>query len=225
MTSHCRRPANYSAHERPMVGDQKISYTALDHIGWMKCDGRLLSVSQYRLLFDIIGYTFGGSGNMFALPNAIGRVPGIANADDGLLGKLDSSGNSLVLRAIGDVVGNEDHTLIINEMPSHTHGSTNVSGNNDGNGSLNGGGHSHTYLGVVQQSVESGGNDTAADNANRLNETTTGTGEHTHFVGLTGGGAAHNNMQPTLFVGNMFIYSGRVRDGYFPYFPANNKLL
>ena len=27
--------------------------------------------------------------------------------------------------------------------------------------------------------------------------------------GATGGGAAHNNMQPTLFVGNLFIYSGK----------------
>jgi len=34
---------------------------------------------------------------------------------------------------------------------------------------------------------------------------------HTHALVMSnqGGSNAHNNMQPTLFVGNMFIYCGR----------------
>ena len=33
-------------------------------------------------------------------------------------------------------------------------------------------------------------------------------GAHTHTINNTGGGLAHNNMQPTLFGGNVYIYSG-----------------
>jgi microcystin-dependent protein len=217
-----------------MVGDQKISYTALDHIGWMKCDGRLLSVSQYRLLFDIIGYTFGGSGNMFGLPNAIGRVPGIANADDGFLGKVDSSGNPLVLRAIGDTVGNEDHTLIIDEMPTHKHGPNDLSDNTNGSGTTTENG-SHSHGGTTGSGGSAAESEDAQGASGIGTVTVSGSGSHTHtiapdgahthYMGSTGGSKAHNNMQPTLFMGNMFIYSGRVRDGVFPYFAANNKLL
>lgn len=31
---------------------------------------------------------------------------------------------------------------------------------------------------------------------------------YTNLIDSTGGGAAHNNMQPTLFIGNLFIYAG-----------------
>lgn len=58
--------------------------------------------------------------------------------------------------------------------------------------------HTHTYLGVTGQGVLGGGTDTAADEANRPTQTS----------GATGGGGAHNNMQPTVFIGNVFIYSG-----------------
>lgn len=58
--------------------------------------------------------------------------------------------------------------------------------------------HTHTYLGVAGQGVLGGGTDTAADEANRPTQTS----------GATGGGGAHNNMQPTVFVGHVYIYSG-----------------
>ena len=38
----------------------------------------------------------------------------------------------------------------------------------------------------------------------------TADGSHTHAITVyaNGGGQAHNNMQPTLFGGNMFIFTG-----------------
>ena len=37
--------------------------------GWAKCDGQLLSISQYTALFALIGTEFGGDGRTtFALP-------------------------------------------------------------------------------------------------------------------------------------------------------------
>jgi microcystin-dependent protein len=36
---------------------------------FLPCDGRLLSTTAYPLLFNIIGYTYGGSGLTFNIPN------------------------------------------------------------------------------------------------------------------------------------------------------------
>jgi microcystin-dependent protein len=41
--------------------------------GWLLCDGALLSTTTYASLFAIIGYTFGGSGGTFNLPDLRGR--------------------------------------------------------------------------------------------------------------------------------------------------------
>jgi DNA modification methylase len=32
-------------------------------MGWLKCDGRGLSTTDYNFLFQVIGYKFGGSGS------------------------------------------------------------------------------------------------------------------------------------------------------------------
>lgn len=41
--------------------------------GWLVCDGASLSTSTYANLFAVIGYTFGGSGGSFNLPDLRGR--------------------------------------------------------------------------------------------------------------------------------------------------------
>jgi microcystin-dependent protein len=44
--------------------------------GWALCDGRLLSITQFEVLFAVIGNRFGGDGrSTFALPDLRGRVP------------------------------------------------------------------------------------------------------------------------------------------------------
>lgn len=118
-------------------------------------------------------------GNTFNLPDARGRV----------LGTTSTS------RLLGTSVGAETHTLITAEMPSHTHTITDP-------------GHSHSYINNSNdQSVHTvTTQDTAADNAD-LSQTT-----GSNFTGITGtnatgGGGAHNNMQPTIFIGNTFIFS------------------
>lgn len=45
-------------------------------VGWKLCDGSLLPISEYDVLFNLIGTTYGGDGmNTFALPDLQGRVP------------------------------------------------------------------------------------------------------------------------------------------------------
>jgi microcystin-dependent protein len=38
------------------------------------CDGSLLDAGQYPALFAVLGMTYGGSGQSFALPDLRGRV-------------------------------------------------------------------------------------------------------------------------------------------------------
>ena len=189
-----------NAHQRPMVGDTKMSAVAIDHVGWLKCDGRLLNVSDYYFLWETIGYSFGGSGSQFYLPDPAGRVIGTIGT---------SVENTWVM---GDLSGEENHTLTIDEMPTHNHtGTTDLSGV-----------HKHTAYNVVS------GRDTkgiavagSADvDINVTDNLTSAAGLHAHTftTANTGGSNAHNNMQPTLFMGNMFIYSGKPNDGKYPYF-------
>lgn len=215
MTSYCRRPANFAAHERPTVGDTKFSFTDSNHMGWLKCDGSLLSKADYGLLYNVVGGTFGETATHFRLPDPLGRVIGVVGA-----------GSGLTVRAKGDSVGEETHTLIIDEMPAHKHGSVDVSGNTNGDGNTStNGSHNHTGTtdsagwGATSHDVLGGLGTGTADNAGTHSHTftTNSNGAHFHTMGSTGGDAAHNNMQPTLFYGNMFIYCGKVNEGSFPY--------
>jgi microcystin-dependent protein len=211
MGSYFRDFYSPTATQRPTVGDTKFSVINQDHMGWMKCDGRALSKTTYNILYQVVGDAFGSSATMFNLPNAVGRVPGAVG---------QSVENDW---ALGDLSGQETHTLIINEMPAHTHGSVDVTGNNNGNGITDlSGAHTHTYLGVQEQNVGSSAPTTdAAENEPRPTEVTSQPSVlHHHKIGSTGGGAAHNNMQPTIFMGNMFMFSGKVRptsSNYYPY--------
>lgn len=224
MTSYCRRPAHFAAHERPTIGDTKYSFSDYNHLGWLKCDGAWLNKSEYGLLFNVIGGTFGETSTQFRLPDPRGRVLGAVG-----------SGSGLTTREKGDLVGEETHTLTINEMPAHKHGSADVSGNTNGNGNtssngahthtINDPGHTHSYNFPSGQTAGFTG-DTVADESNP-NSATTGSNttgisinsnlDHYHTMGSTGGSNAHNNMQPTLFYGNLFIYCGKVNNGSFPY--------
>lgn len=45
-------------------------------VGWMSCEGQILNVMQYQVLFSLIGASYGGNGSTtFALPNLTGASP------------------------------------------------------------------------------------------------------------------------------------------------------
>ena len=70
------------------------------------CNGQILPINQNQALFSILGTTYGGNGqSTFALPDLRGRIP-------------FHTGNGFTLGQSG---GEEAHTLISSEMPSHTH--------------------------------------------------------------------------------------------------------
>jgi microcystin-dependent protein len=166
------------------IGDLKFSVRAANHDHWILCNGASYLITDYPKLFAIINYSFGGSGASFNVPDARSRVLGAIG-----------QGSGLSDRTLGQAVGAETHTLTVNEMPSHNHGITDP-------------GHSHSYINQpnVQDTDDAFSTETAADNVNVSQ--TTGTSTTGITINNTGGGQAHNNMQPTLFVGNVFIYAG-----------------
>ena len=142
--------------------------------GWLLCDGSTLSTTSYPALFAIIGYTYGGSGASFRVPDLRGRVPVGVDPNDSQLNTLGKQG------------GEKTHTLTVDEMPNHDHGLTGYSvlwGQSSQNVQFVVG---SSY---VQATASGTSGNSVGTNQNSLNKTRT-----------TGGGAAHNNMQPYILL-------------------------
>ena len=161
------------------VGDLKYSSRTTDDDQWLICDGRSLSVTEYSELFAAIGYSFGGSGANFNLPDPRSRVLGLIGQGPGLSN-----------RTLGQNVGAETHTLTTNEMPAHNH-------------TINDPGHRHTGFpnGSRSISIEIFLARDVPFIIQNTGSSTTGI-----VINNTGGGLPHNIMQPTIFVGNLFVY-------------------
>src|ERR1051325_12043348 len=79
--------------------------------GWAFCDGQLMPISQNTALFSLLGTNYGGDGkSTFALPN----LQGSAAMQPG-------QGQGLSLRDLGETGGSDTITLLVSEMPLHTH--------------------------------------------------------------------------------------------------------
>jgi microcystin-dependent protein len=130
--------------------------------GWAQCNGQLMPISQNQALFSLLGTTYGGDGRInFGLPNLQARAP-------------MHLGNG---HTLGELGGEQAHTLSISEIPVHTH--TAVATTTLGDSPIPTG----NYLG-------------GADNM--YGPATTLTSLLPATVGNTGGSQPHNNMQPYL---------------------------
>jgi microcystin-dependent protein len=90
----------------PFLGEVKIISWNFPPKGWAFCNGQLLPINQNQALFSILGTTYGGNGQTnFGLPNLQGRAP-------------IYQGQGFTLGQIG---GEENHTLTLQEMPAHNH--------------------------------------------------------------------------------------------------------
>jgi len=104
-------PSAHAQAEYPFVGQIIIVPFNFAPKGWMTCDGQILTISGNTALFSLLGTTFGGDGvHTFALPDLRGRMPIGAG-----------QGPGLSLRDMGENGGEEQVTLTVEQMPSHTH--------------------------------------------------------------------------------------------------------
>lgn len=77
--------------------------------GWLICDGTSVLTSAYAALFAVIGYTFGGSGGSFTLPDYRNRFP-VGAGDSYVIGGTGGSKDAIVV--------SHSHTL---SDPGHAH--------------------------------------------------------------------------------------------------------
>lgn len=154
--------------------------------GWLLCDGSAILRSGYTALFALVGTTYGpGNGvSTFNLPNLKGRVP------------VGRDAAQTEFDALGENGGAKTHTLSTSEMPSHTHVQ------NAHNHGITDPGHAHAYgfwFGTAGGSV--GATLTGVTQvSSQTNNQTTGISinNQTATNQNTGGGGAHNNLQPYL---------------------------
>jgi microcystin-dependent protein len=89
----------------PYVGEIRLFPYIFAPVGWQLCDGSLLGIAEYEVLYTLIGTTFGGNGTTtFGVPDLRGRVP------------------------VHQGTGSESVTLISAQMPAHTHNFAATSG-------------------------------------------------------------------------------------------------
>jgi len=117
-----------------ITGDYKVNGTNLQTVptgtvsafagssaptGYLLCDGTAVNRTTYAALFGVISDTYGvGDGSTtFNLPDLRGRViAGIDSANNVL-----NDTSSIDGTALGNVGGDDVHTLLEAEMPSHSH--------------------------------------------------------------------------------------------------------
>lgn len=95
----------------PYVGEIRIFAGNFPPLNWAFCDGSILSIAENETLFQLIGTTYGGDGQVtFALPDLRGRIPVHLG-----------TGPGLATVQIGEVAGQETVTLTTATLPAHTH--------------------------------------------------------------------------------------------------------
>ena len=143
--------------------------------GFLECNGASVSTSTYAALFAVIGYTYGGSGASFNLPDLQDRT--VVNKSN--TKSLAQTGGANTVTPTGNISGSTGSTtLATTQIPSHLH--ANAPG---GGTTATGAGQDGSYP------VATSGGSTA----------NTGGGQsHDHTLSANFSGSANSVLQPYL---------------------------
>ena len=144
--------------------------------GWLLCNGASIVKNSYLNLYNAIGYTYGGSGDNFNVPDIRGRV----SVGTG-------TGAGLSSRTLGNTGGAETHQLSVGEMPSHSHTSNATGGS----------------VGLI---TSTGSNTAANGLDNTSGEPDLFATLPGLTINSTGSSNAHNNMQPFIVLNYLIKY-------------------
>lgn len=155
---------------------------------WALCQGQLLPINQNSALFALLGTTYGGDGRTtFGLPDLRGRLivhPG--------------QGAGLSRYTLGQLSGTENTTLLVTQLPTHTHGLSSdlVVGATTTNGST----------------ASPAGNvlapNTSMQRYSSTSDTLMATTSVTGTAAATGGSTAHSNIMPYLSLNYIIALAG-----------------
>lgn len=156
----------------PFIAEIRIFPFNFAPKGWAWCNGQLLPISQNTALFSLLGAFYGGDGkSTFALPDMQGCAP-----------MQTGQGQGLSERVLGETGGSDTVTLLVSEIPVHT----------------------HTLRAVSQEVADLNApgpltNFARSNNGSAYNPAAAPLGQMAfETVALAGGGLPHNNMMPYL---------------------------
>lgn len=181
----------------PFIAEIKMFAGTFAPQGWFFCDGSLLPIAQYSVLFSLLGNNFGGDGvTNFALPDLRGRVP--VHAGSG-------AGPGLQQVMLGQVGGTTTNTLNVQNMPMHNHplaGTAQLMAAN-----VNGDSIAPTgVLGIVNDGQRNPTQHQMYSTATP--DTKLSTAGITGDTGIAGGGQPFNNLQPFLGMNYIIAWQG-----------------
>lgn len=155
--------------------------------GWATCSGQIMPLSQNVALFSILGTTYGGNGSTtFGLPD----LQGCAAIGAG-------QGPALSEYNIGQTGGTATVDLVTAQMPQHSHAFA-VSTDQASAASPAGNLLARAVRPLDGGDPQAPGPRQAQANFYSPNPQNTRTALAANAIGPTGGGEAHNNMQPYL---------------------------
>jgi microcystin-dependent protein len=163
----------------PFLGQITLLGCNFPPYGWMFCQGQILSIQQYSALFSLLGTYYGGNGTSnFGLPDLRGRVPNGMGQGPGLQDYV-----------IGETGGVENVSLTQSTVPTHTH-------------ILNA--YSNTATTTVPAAALPARGATSSGHGGTKSMLIYNTAAPAvslapaQVSSVTGGGVAHNNLQPLL---------------------------
>lgn len=170
--------------------------------GWLLCDGTSYASASYTTLFNVIGYTFGGSGANFSVPNLKGKVvvgidgsqvefdtrgeTGGAMTHQHTIAESNAIGSS-THNGHGHSVNNHDHGNTVNQVGAgeHSHNTNQIT--NTGNSGNHGHGDTFSLGGSTGTGVATGTAKFAAPNGHThtISGGVSGGGDHDHAITAT----------------------------------------